>query len=102
MDWVVTIVGLIGFHLAGKKIRWAWYVNIANQVLWVIFAVISQQWGFLVGAGFYLAVFIKNAVSWTKEHRQKQRIVEGLRKSVAATVLTPNETRQIILKRNGL
>jgi xanthosine utilization system XapX-like protein len=31
-NYIVTFVGLIGFYLGGKKIWWAWYVNIANQM----------------------------------------------------------------------
>jgi hypothetical protein len=67
-SWIVTIIGLIGFYLAGRKIWWSWYINIANQLLWTIFAVATEQWGFLLGVPLYLFVFIKNAYSWTKEH----------------------------------
>ena len=70
MDWIVTIIGLIGFYLAGERIWWAWYVNIANQILWAIFAIATQQWGFLLGIHLYLFVFSKNAYSWTKEHKE--------------------------------
>lgn len=67
---VLTAVGLAGFFLAGKKIWWAWYVNIANQVLWLAYAIITQQWPFIVGVVAYTAIFTKNAISWTKEHYQ--------------------------------
>ena len=71
-SWVLTAIGLAGFWLAGRKVWWAWYVNIANQILWISYSVITQQWGFLVGAGFYTIVFVKNAVAWTREHRSEQ------------------------------
>lgn len=73
-SWLLSAVGLAGFYFAGKKVWWAWYVNIANQVLWTLYSVITEQWGFLVGAGFYLFVFIRNAVLWTKEHREQVRL----------------------------
>lgn len=66
--WLLSIVGVIGFELAGRKIWWAWYVNIACQGLWFAYAIVTQQYGFLVGAFFYLYVFVKNAYKWTKEH----------------------------------
>ena len=66
--WLLSIVGVIGFELAGRKIWWAWYVNIGCQGLWFTYAIITQQYGFLVGAFFYLYVFVKNAYKWTKEH----------------------------------
>lgn len=71
MTWLVTIVGLTGFFLAGRKIWWSWYVNIGCQVLWVIYAITSQQYVFILAATCYTVVFTKNAISWTKAHRQK-------------------------------
>jgi len=70
-SWVLSIVGLAGFFLAGKKVWWAWYVNIANQVLWTAYALIAEQWGFLVGTVFYFVVFTRNAYLWTKEHKSR-------------------------------
>lgn len=69
-SWVLTVIGLAGFFLAGRKVWWCWYVNIANQVVWFAYAVITEQWGFLIGVFAYLFVFTKNAISWTKEYRE--------------------------------
>lgn len=66
-SYILTLVGITGFYLAGRKVWWCWYINIANQVLWLIYAVITQQWGFILGTVFYSVVFIKNAYQWTKE-----------------------------------
>lgn len=68
-SWALTLIGVTGFWLAGRKVWWAWYVNIANQALWLAYALVSQQWGFLLGIPVYLAVFVPNAVRWTREHR---------------------------------
>lgn len=65
--WVVSIVGIIGFYLAGKKVWWAWYVNLANQALWLVYSITTQQWGFLLATLFYVGVFSKNAHTWTVE-----------------------------------
>lgn len=67
-SWALTLIGVTGFWLAGRKVWWCWYVNIANQVLWVAYAVLSQQWGFLLGVPIYLAVFGRNAYRWTRDH----------------------------------
>lgn len=71
MDWIVTVVGLTGFILAGRKIWWAWYVNLACQALWVIYAFTTHQYAFLVSAAVYSVVFGQNALKWTKEHRER-------------------------------
>jgi len=75
-NYVITAIGLIGFYLAGKKVWWCWYVNIANQVLWFSYGVATEQWGFVLGTFFYTAVFVRNAVVWTLEHFSKTDLDE--------------------------
>lgn len=70
-SWLLTIVGLAGFILAGRKIWWCWYINIACQALWFTYAIVTEQYGFIVASIAYTIVFTKNAISWTKDHRQK-------------------------------
>lgn len=67
-SWILSFVGVSGFLLAGRKVWWAWYINIFCQVLWFAYAFITEQWGFIVGGVFYGAVFSLNAYKWTKEH----------------------------------
>ena len=70
--YLLSFVGMLGFYLAGRKIWWAWYVNIANQVLWVVYSIITDQRGFLIGAGFYTVIFVKNAINWTRDHNREK------------------------------
>lgn len=69
MDWALTIIGLTGFILVGEKKWWAWYINLANQILWAIYALTTDQYGFLLAVVFYVVVFGINAYKWTKNHR---------------------------------
>lgn len=68
-SWVLTAVGLTGFILAGRKVWWCWYINIACQGLWLAYALVTEQYGFIVAALVYTVVFTQNAVRWTREHR---------------------------------
>lgn len=77
-SWLLGAVGLLGFYLAGRRVWWAWYVNIANQVLWIAYSIITEQLGFLVTAFFYAIVFIKNAISWTKAWKQSKGTPNGI------------------------
>ena len=87
-SWVLGSIGVVGFILAGKKIWWAWYVNIGNQFIWAAYAIVTQQWGFIVMTVVYFVVFIRNAIAWTKEHRQRKRDEEkyGISKDVAESL----------------
>lgn len=71
-SWVLTIIGLTGFVLAGQKVWWSWYINLACQALWFAYAIVTQQYGFVVAAIVYSFVFFRNAVKWTKEHREEE------------------------------
>lgn len=79
-SWVLGIIGLIGFILAGRKVWWAWYVNIGNQVIWTAYSIVTAQWGFLVVAALYFWVFTGNAIRWTKEHKAEQKAKSTLLK----------------------
>lgn len=39
----------------------------ANQIVWFAYAIVSEQWPFLVGVLAYTFVFTKNAIKWTRE-----------------------------------
>lgn len=98
-SFIVTGVGLFGFILAGRKVWWAWYVNLGCQVLWFIFGLVTAQYGFLISALVYTIIFTQNAIKWTKERKKKsekerEKIVEDFKNGL----LTGNEGRALILK----
>ena len=78
-SWILAIVGVVGFVLAGRKIWWAWYINIGSQVLWFAYAIITHQLGFLFGSFVYTWVFIDNAIMWTKEHHRPKPTVTSFK-----------------------
>ena len=79
-SWLLAIVGITGFILAGRKIWWAWWVNLACQVLWFAYGFFTDQWGFVAASIAYTIVFAKNAISWTSEHQIRKRLAEGVEK----------------------
>lgn len=74
LSYIMVAVGLAGFILAGNKVWWAWYVNLGCQVLWMIYALITSQYAFIISAVFYSVIFFRNAWKWTKE---KDPVVEN-------------------------
>lgn len=69
-SWLLTVVGVTGFLLAANKVWWAWYVNLGCQGLWITYAIISHQPGFIAASLVYTVVFGRNAIRWTEEHRR--------------------------------
>lgn len=66
-SWVLAAVGVTGLYLAGRRIWWAWLIGLAAQVLWIAYAIATAQYGFLVSATAYGAVYLRNAVLWRRE-----------------------------------
>jgi hypothetical protein len=74
LTWVMTSIGFSGFIFAGRKEWWAWYINMACQILWAIYALATGQPAFLVFAAAYFVIFARNAYLWTKDHRDAKKI----------------------------
>lgn len=66
-SYVLMAVGVFGLYLAGRKSKWGWAVGIAAQILWIAYAIVTQQWGFIISAIAYGAVYIKNFITWRRE-----------------------------------
>lgn len=68
-SYLLTVVGLIGIWLAGRKSRAGWAVGFGAQALWVAYAIATTQWGFIASAVAYGGVYARNWVRWTRERR---------------------------------
>lgn len=66
-SWLLTAVGVFGLWLAGRKDRRGWVVGVFAQVLWIAYALSTRQWGFLVSAGAYGWVYLRNARAWRQD-----------------------------------
>lgn len=66
-SYLLSAVGLAGFFLAGSRIWYAWYINIANQFLWTAYAIVTDQLGFLIASAVYTVMFSFNAYRWTRD-----------------------------------
>lgn len=65
-SWVLTAVGVTGLYFAGQKKPWAWLIGLGAQVLWLAYAIATEQWGFIVSAAAYGWVYARNARLWMR------------------------------------
>lgn len=63
-SWVLMAVGVLGLILAGRKMWQGWLIGLLAQVLWIAYALATNQPGFLVSALVYGAVYARNAWKW--------------------------------------
>ena len=63
-SFLLTAIGVFGLWAAGSKKPWGWAVGLGAQVLWIAYAVQSEQWGFIVSAFAYGSVYARNLRKW--------------------------------------
>jgi hypothetical protein len=65
-SWLLAVLGVSGMYFVGKKTVWGWLVLLANEVIWVVYAFVTQQYGFIAMAVAYAYVYIKSYFEWRK------------------------------------
>lgn len=71
LSWVIPAVGLVAFWLCARY-PWGWFVGIGQQALYLAYAFITRQWGFLFHSFLYTIVFARNFILDEKTLRLKR------------------------------
>ena len=64
--WAFTVLGVTGTYLAGSRHWYGWGLCLFTQAVWMAYAIITEQWGFIPGVIFYTFVYARNVVKWTR------------------------------------
>jgi hypothetical protein len=66
-SWVLGSVGVAGIFFVGRKTIWGWFVLLFNEVLWIAYALITDQYGFIFSAIAYGIVYVKSFLHWRQD-----------------------------------
>jgi hypothetical protein len=66
-SWILATIGVTGIFFVGRKSIWGWLVLLFNECLWMIYAITTDQYGFIFASLAYAAVYIRSYVHWSKE-----------------------------------
>jgi nicotinamide riboside transporter PnuC len=66
-SYLLAAVGILGIWLAGRRNLWGWALGVGAQVLWIIYALVTDQYGFIVSALAYAVVYARNWYQWRRE-----------------------------------
>jgi hypothetical protein len=47
--WVLTVVQVVALWLAGRRRAWGWLLGAGVQPVWIVYAVVTSQVGFVPG-----------------------------------------------------
>lgn len=63
-SWALAALGIATMFFAGRHKWWAWPIGITTEILWIVYSVITDQYGFIVASIAYIVIYIKNTHSW--------------------------------------
>lgn len=66
LQWSILLagMGILGMYFVGKK-RWEAFIwLIIMECLWIVFALRTGTYGFIVGSLAYMVVYARNAKLW--------------------------------------
>lgn len=76
-SWILTVYGIIGLYLIGKKLKIGWTVGILTQFLWFAYAVTTKQWGFIISAIVHIVVYFVCLERWNREEKEKRLLMKA-------------------------
>lgn len=68
-SWILTLWGVTGLYFAGKKQKVGWMIGLSAQVLWITYAIVTHQIGFIFSAIAYGSVYLRNWMRWRNEQK---------------------------------
>ena len=66
-SYVLAAIGVTGIFFVGRKKIWGWLVLLLNECIWIAYALATDQYGFILMATAYSAVYIKSYLAWRQE-----------------------------------
>ena len=73
-SWILAVIGVTGIFFVGRKTIWGWHILLLNEILWITYAVITKQYGFIFSALAYGVVYVKSYMLWRKEDTKAKPI----------------------------
>ena len=73
-SYVLAAIGVTGIFFVGRKTIWGWLVLLINECLWIVYAVTTEQYGFIFAAIAYGIVYTKSYMLWRQEDTKAKPI----------------------------
>lgn len=66
LPWILSGITIYSMLLAGNKRRGAWSIGLLNQLLWLVWIVLSESWGLLPMNIALWIIFARNYRKWSQ------------------------------------
>ena len=71
-SYLLAAIGVTGIFLVGRKTIWGWLILCVNECIWIAYALATKQYGFIIMAVAYAAVYVKSYIGWRRDEVQVQ------------------------------
>jgi nicotinamide riboside transporter PnuC len=68
-SWVLASSGVAAIYFIGRKQIWAWLWATLNEAMWIYYAIVTKQYGFIFAAIAYTIVYMKSYFYWKQLHK---------------------------------
>jgi hypothetical protein len=72
-SYLLAVIGVSGIFLVGRKTIWGWLILCVNECIWIAYALATKQYGFIIMAVAYAAVYVKSYIGWRRDEVQVQQ-----------------------------
>jgi hypothetical protein len=72
-SYLLAAVGVTGIFFVGRKTIWGWLILCVSECLWIVYALETKQYGFIISALAYGAVYVKSYIGWRRDEIQVQQ-----------------------------
>ena len=68
-SWALAALGVTCLYFISRKSTrtWGWAGALAIQGIWVVYAIVTKQYGFIASAVAYGLMYGKNLAAWQRE-----------------------------------
>ncbi len=75
-SYILAAFGITGIFIARTHPAIGWWFNIAAQIPWTVYAIVTGQWGFLVSGVCYTVGYVL-LLQQARSARRRQRSARG-------------------------
>jgi hypothetical protein len=73
-SYLLAALALFTSWQIGRKKAWPWLLAAGTQLLWVAYALVTEQYGFIASAFAFLVMNMHNYVKWRREEVQVREV----------------------------
>jgi hypothetical protein len=102
-SYVLAAIGVTGIFFVGRKTIWGWHILLLNETLWITYAVITKQYGFIFSALAYGVVYVKSYFLWRREdgnvmEKSGQEVREEIINKIESLPIEASSTNAVGMK----